>query len=67
MTKRSFGMRSTELTKKGQHPNLDLNWDNDIESSDEEENYNERRSGQKNSTFSSDSEDELTVEQKRKK
>lgn len=63
MPKRNLPRRFKEL-KKTKQSAVDLNWDNNIESSDDEgSNDNDKRHQEP----SSESEEELTVEQKRKK
>lgn len=61
MPKRSLPRRFKEL-KKAKQPAVDLNWDDNIESSDGEDN-----DGNRYQQSSSESEEELTVEQQRKK
>ena len=62
MPKRSLPQRTKERSKKGQSA-VDLNWDDNIESSDDDD----ERSHLRHETVSSESEEELTVEQQRKK
>ena len=63
MPKRSLPHRHKERSKSGQAA-VDLNWDDNIESSDDEDGNGTR---QKHTASSSESEEELTVEQQRKK